>query len=104
MNKRKVYLIAVLEADEYDASLTFDDVTDFDYANHAIFDYESDRFVFCDDNIHNDPYKFLDGFISGVSVMGEEVKVEKLLLYTEGSPYNVSDVREALMKYFMEEN
>ena len=103
MNKRTVYLIAVLEADEYDESLTFDEITYGDYVVHAIFDYESDKFVFCDDNTHNDPYKFLDGFASGVSVMGEEVKIEKLLLYTEGSPYNVSDVREALMKYFMEE-
>ena len=104
MNKRTVYLIVALEADEYDASLTFDDAACGDYIIHAIFDYESDRFVFYNDNIHDDPYTFLEGFKAGVSVMGEEVKVEKLLLYTEGSPYNVSDVREALMKYFMEEN
>lgn len=103
MKNRKVYLIAILEADRCGASLTFEDATYGDYVVHAIFDYESDKFVFCDDNTHNDPYKFLDGFVSGVSVMGEEVKIEKLLLYTEGSPYNVSDVREALIKYFEEE-
>lgn len=103
MNKRIVYLIVVLEADEYDESLTFDDATCGDYIVHAIFDYESDKFVFCDDNTHNDPYKLLNGFVSGVRVMGEEVEIEKLLLYTEGSPYNVSDVRKALMKYFEEE-
>lgn len=103
MNKRKVYLIAVLDADEYDANLTFDDVTYGDYIVHAIYDYESDKFVFCDDNIHHDPYGFLEGFKAGVCVMGSEVEIEELLLYTEGSPYNVTVVRKALMKYFEEE-
>ena len=103
MNKRRVYLIAVLEADEYDASLTFDDATCGDYIVHAIFDYESDKFVFLDDNMHNDPYTFLDGFIAGITVVGEDVKVKEIVLYVEGSTYNTHSVRCALEKYIEEE-
>ena len=103
MNKRRVYLIAVLEADEYDASLTFDDATCGDYIVHAIFDYESDKFVFLDDNIHNDPYTFLDGFIAGITVMGEDVDIREVIVYVEGSTYNTHSVRCALEKYIEEE-
>lgn len=103
MNKRRVYLIAVLEADEYDASLTFDDATCGDYVVHAIFDYESDKFVFLDDNMHNDPYTFLDGFIAGITVVGEDVGVKEIVLYVEGSTYNTHSVRCALEKYIEEE-
>lgn len=103
MNKRRVYLMVVLEADEYDASLTFDDAACGDYIVHAIFDYESDKFVFCDDNMHNDPSTFLDGFIAGITVMGEEVDLREVLVYVEGSTYNTHSVRCALEKYLEEE-
>ena len=103
MNKRRVYLIAVLEADEYDESLTFGIATSGDYVVHAIFGYESDTFVFLNDNTHDDPYKFLDGFIAGINVRGEEVDTKEVLLYVEGSAYNTYSIRGALEKYIEEE-
>lgn len=104
--KRKLFHIVALEADEYDADISFDEVEGDDYMEHAIFDEESDRFVFHNDNIHDDPYKFLEGFIAGVDVMGGTVEVEEVVLFMneDESPQNTSDIRCALIRHIMKED
>lgn len=98
----KVYYIIALEADEFDADLTFDEV-DGDYIVYCIYDTESDVIVFLNDNTHDDPQRFFDGFKAGVKMCGQDIKVENILLFMkeDESAYNSGDVRAALARYLM---
>lgn len=69
----------ILNADEYDEGLTFDTV-DGDYITHALFDYESDRCVYHDDNTHGNPEEFLDGLIVGVELAGDDLEIVEALV------------------------
>ena len=100
---REVYFIIALDCDEFEEDLQFDDI-DGDYIVHMLFDVESDRIIFHNDNTHDDPYRFLDGFKAGIKVMGDEVCLTKIVLgmNENESAYCASDVRRALERYIQQ--
>lgn len=97
---RKIYHIIALEADEFDADLTFDEV-DGDYIVHCIYDLENDIIVFLNDNTHDDPQRFFDGFKAGIKICEQEIIVENILLFMndDESPYYSAHIRAALDRY-----
>ena len=101
---RKLYVIAALEADEYDADLTYAEVVDWDYTEICIIDVESNKVLYHDDTVHGTPGIMLDGIIRGINLCGQEVVLEPIVLFVaEGAhPSNTEHVREALAKYIAE--
>lgn len=101
---RKLYVIAALEADEYDADLTFDEVADWDYTEICIIDAESNKVLYHDDTVHGNPGIILDGIMTGITICGQEAVLEHIVLFVaEGAhPSNSEHVREALTKYIAE--
>ena len=101
---RKIYVIIALEAEYYDADLTFDEAASGDYVDFCIIDCESDEVVFHNDNTHDNPDCFLDGFISGIHTCGQEVVVENILLFLNENESTITtrDVHEAFKRYMME--
>jgi hypothetical protein len=71
----------VLNADEYDEGLTFDDAGCGDYVYHALFDLEGDRCIYHEDNIHGNPEGFLEGLIAGVELAGDDLKIVEALIF-----------------------
>ena len=104
MKERTVYYIVALEwgcREDYGYDMRFDDI-DGDYIVYAIYDLETDRFLYHDDNTHSPyGYEILQGFAQGVEVMGGKVKVENAVLYMaeNESAYNSSDIRLAIDRY-----
>lgn len=101
---RKLYVIAALEADEYDADLTFDEVANWDYTDICIIDAESNRVLYHNDTTHGDPDTMLDGIITGIFACGQDVALAHILVFVaEGAcPSDTEAVREALAKYIAE--
>ena len=101
---RKLYIIAVLEADEYDADLTFDEVADWDYTEICIIDAESDKVLYHDDTVHGNPGIILDGIMTGITTCGQEVALKPIVVFVaEGArPSDTEAVREALTKHIAE--
>lgn len=100
---KTIYVFAVLEADEFDADITFDEV-DGDYIVYCIFDYEADKIVYLEDNTHGHPCDFLYGFLHGIKSCEFEVETHEVVLFlNEGEcPYKTEDVRAAINRYFEE--
>lgn len=98
---RKIYVIIALEAECYDTDLTFEEAESWDYTEFCIIDCESDKVVFHNDNTHDDPARFLDGFIKGIRICGQEEVIEPILLFMNDneSPGNSDHVRAALKRY-----
>lgn len=105
MKERTVYYIVALEwqcREDYGYNMQFEDI-DGDYIVYAIYDLESDRFLYHDDNTHSPyAYEILQGFKEGVRVMGGRVEVENVVVYMaeNENAYNSSDIRLALDRYF----
>ena len=98
---RKLYVIAALEADEYDADLTFDEVADWDYTEICIIDAESNKALYHNDTVHGNPGAILDGIMVGIKTCGQEVALVPIVVFVaEGAhPSDTEAVREALAKY-----
>lgn len=94
----------ILNADEYDEGLTFDTV-DGDYITHALFDYESDRCVYYQDNTHGYPEEFLDGLIAGVELTGNDLDIVEALIVLNDDELdsNYADVCAAMKRWIEEE-
>lgn len=94
----------ILNADEYDEGLTFDDAGCGDYIYHALFDYESDRCIYHQDNIHGDPETFLDGLIVGVEITGDDIEMVEALIFLNDDELdsNYLDVCAALRRWIDE--
>lgn len=94
----------ILNADEYDEGLTFDTV-DGDYITHALFDYESDRCIYHEDNIHGNPEVFLDGLIVGVEITGDDLEIVEALIFLNDGEHdsNYIDVCTAIRRWIEEE-
>lgn len=101
---RTLYVIAALEADEYDADLTFDEVADWDYTEICIIDADSDKVLYHDDTVHGNPGAMLDGIVRGIKTCGQEVALKPIVVFVaEGArPSDTEAVREALAKYITE--
>lgn len=99
--KKSIYVFAVLEADEFDADITFDEV-DGDYIVYCIFDYEADKIIYLEDNTHGHPCDFLYGFLHGIKACGFEVEThEDVLFLNEGEcPYKTEHTRAGINRYF----
>lgn len=102
----KVNLIhaIILEPEYFDEGMDFDEAECGDYIVHAIYDLESENCIFHDDNIHNDPSKFLEGVEAGVDLLGASLDIEEVVLFVkEGeSPYNYIDVCHAIRRWIAE--
>lgn len=95
----------ILGADLYDEGMTFDEAAEGDYIYHAIYDYESDRVIFHDDNIHNDPSKLLEGIEIGVKLTGARINIDEAVVFLNGEEdeNNFIDVCCAIRRW-IEEN
>lgn len=94
----------ILPADEYDADLSFEDAAFGDYIVHAIYDYEGEACIFHNDNIHDEPYKFLEGVKVGIELTGATVEVDEAVIFVEEgeSPYNYIDACRAIRRWIEE--
>lgn len=101
---RKLYVIAALEADQYDADLTYAEVADWDYTDICIVDAESNRVLYHNDTTHGDPDTMLDGIITGIFTCGQDVALAHILVFVaeNKSPADTEAVLEALNKYIAE--
>lgn len=95
----------ILPADEYDADVSFEDAKFGDYIVHAIYDYEGEACIFHNDNIHDDPSKFLEGVKAGIELTGAYVDVDEAVIFVEEneSPYIYIDACRAIRRW-IEEN
>jgi hypothetical protein len=95
----------ILNADLYDEGMTFDEASDGDYVVHAIYDLEGEGCIFHDDNIHNDPYKFLEGVEEGVKLTGANLDIDEVVVFLneDENEYNFIDVCHAIRRW-IEEN
>ena len=101
---RTIIHAIILNADEYDEGLTFDEVS-CDDVTHAFFDYETDKCIYADDPYHGNPYEFFEGVCAGVSLVGDEVEtVEALVVLNEGEDVsNFVDICSGIKRWIKEE-
>ena len=91
----------ILNADEYDEDITFEDAAFGDYIVHAIYDYEGEACIFHNDNIHDEPNKFLEGVKAGVELTGATVDVDEAVIFLEEgeSAYNYIDTCHGIRRW-----
>ena len=101
---RTIIHAKILNADEYDEGLTFDEVGGDD-VTHAFFDYETDKCVYADDTYHGKPYEFFEGLCAGLSLVGDVVyKVEALVILNDGEDdSNFVDICSGIRRWIEEE-
>ena len=99
---REIYLFAVIDPDTYMPNLTFDDVDGDDYLVYCIYDRESNTIVYLNDNIHDNPDDFFQGFLHGLRVAGQTYEIAEEALYINHNerPYDWDCVRAAINRYF----
>lgn len=99
---RKVYVFAILDPYEYEPESTFHEVDGDDYLVYAIFDYESDKIVFLNDNMHDRPGDFQRGFLRGLLCCGYDYEIieDVLWIMNRDNHYHYNAVKEAIKKYF----
>lgn len=101
---RVIIYAKILNADEvYEEGLTFYTV-DGDYITHAIFDVDTDKCIYCDDNTHDNPDRFFDGLCAGIELAGDSALIhEALIILNEGElDSNFIDVCAAIRRYIKE--
>ena len=99
---RKIYLFAILDPNEYEPESTFNEVDGDDYLVYAIFDFESDKIVFLNDNMHDRPGDFMRGFLRGVLCCGQDYEIveDVLWMVNRNNHYHCDTVKQAIHKYF----
>lgn len=99
---REIYLFAVIDPDIYMPNLTFDDVDGDDYLVYCIYDRESNKIIFLNDNMHSNPNEFFQGFLKGLLVAGQTYEIVEKALYINSNerPYDWDCVRAAINRYF----
>jgi hypothetical protein len=102
---RKIIHAIVLNADEYDEGLTFNEVS-CDDVTHAFFDCKTDKCVYADDTYHSSPYEFFEGLCAGLSLVGEEVEeVEALIVLNDNEDvYSFIDICSGIRRWMKEES
>lgn len=105
MTRTLIYAI-ILNADEYDEGLTFYDADCGDYIYHALFDLEGDRCIYHEDNMHGDPYEFLNGLIAGVKLAGDDLNIVEALIFLNDDELdsNYIDVCTAIRRWIKEKS
>lgn len=101
---RKVYLFAILDPNEYEPESTFDEVDGDDYLVYAIFDLESDKIVFLNDNMHDRPGDFMRGFLRGILCCEQDYEIVEDVLWitNRNNHYRYDAVDNAIKEYFEE--
>ena len=101
---RTIIHAIILNADEYDEGLTFDTV-DGDYITHALFDYESDRCIYHQDNTHGNPEEFLDGLVHGIALCEDYPNIVQALVFLNDDErdYCLIDVCSGIRRWIEEE-
>ena len=99
---RKIYLFAIIDPNEYEPESTFDEVDGDDYLVYAIFDLESDKIVFLNDNMRDRPSDFMRGFLRGIRCCEQEYEVieDVLWIMNRDNQYHYNAVHSAIKKYF----
>lgn len=102
---RTIIHAIILNADEYDESLTFDDARYDDYVTNAFFDVDGDACLFHNDNVHGNPDAFLAGLEAGIEVAGDVPDIVELLLFLNDDEQdtNYIDVCTAIRRWIEEE-
>lgn len=97
----KLIHAVVVTSNHYREGLTFDEAAEGDYIVHAIFDVNKDICIFHDDNIHNDPYKLLQGIELGAHLADASIDITKIVLplQDDEAEYNFIDVCTALRRW-----
>ena len=97
----KLIHAVVVETNHYREGMTFNEAAEGDYIWHAIFDADTDRCIFHDDNIHADPTKKLQGIILGAYLTDTLIDITEIVLpLQEGEAENkVIDVCTAFRRW-----
>lgn len=100
----KLIHAVVVETNHYWEGMTFNEAAEGDYIYHAIFDVNKDICVFHNDNIHDDPYKILQGIELGAHLADTAIDVTKIVLplQADEAKYNFIDVCTALRRWVRE--
>lgn len=102
---RTIIHAIVLNADEYDEGLTFDDAGCGDYIYHALFDLEGDHCIYHEDNMHGNPENFLDGLVHGIALCGDYPNIVEALVFLNDNErdYCFIDVCSGIRRWIKEE-